>query len=157
MRIGIASESGANEVHYYGNPPTSQFPYSNTRVLEKTYAFAGWLATPIDLVRLFSNITKILQPEEINFIVNKPKHIIYPKLTNEGNIPYFYSTGFWMFPTKKGLNWSSHGGFTGTRAIVVKRTDGNIISLLFNARPLPNLPALRDLRRVILNLDVKAL
>lgn len=148
MRIGNSSKSLPNEVHYYAAHPNKQLPYGKSNVLQKTYAFGGWLASPIDLAKLMNGIPELLDKKEQQFIRNKPKHICYE---DKKSLPqHFYSSGFWLYPQKRGLAWVGHGGFTGTRAIVVKQTNGTIVALIFNKRPLPNRTALRQLITTLL-------
>lgn len=152
MLIGSTNKSLPNEVHYYTNNPNQQLPYGNTQVLQKTYAFGGWLASPIDLVKLINGLPKLLNQQQLNFISTKPSHIFY-KL-KKTTIPYYYSSGFWLYPQKTGLAWVGHGGFTGTRAIVIKRPDKTIIALIFNKRPRPSTPALDNIRSQLLKVKI---
>jgi N-acyl-D-amino-acid deacylase len=150
MQIGKAKKSLPTEVQYYSQKPSHEFPYSNTHVLAKTYAVGGWIATPIDLVKLMNAVSTLLRPAQLKFITHKPARIYYEKSPHGEK--YFYSSGFWLYPQKHGLAWTGHGGFTGTRSLLVKRPDGYIAALIFNKRPLPNLPALEHIRKLLLRI-----
>ncbi|MSP53547.1 MAG: class A beta-lactamase-related serine hydrolase [Gammaproteobacteria bacterium] len=152
MRLGSTQETFANEVHYYADDVDNGLPYGTSRVLEKAYAAGGWLASPIDLVKFAYGLPKILNKQQLAFIENEPKGVEYPANKKNRKI-YFYSSGWWMYGTQDGLLWIAHGSFAGTRAMIVKRPDGTIISIIFNKLPRPTGSALAQLHVLLEDIE----
>ena len=144
MRLGSTQETLPNEVHYYADDLDNGLPYGTSRVLQKAYAAGGWLASPVDLVKFAYGVPKILNAQQLAFIMNQPKGVEYPIPKKTGKA-YYYSSGWWMYGTQEGLLWVAHGSFAGTRAMIVKRPDGTIISIIFNKLPRPTGSALAQL------------
>jgi N-acyl-D-amino-acid deacylase len=144
MRLGSTQATLPNEVHYYADDLDNGLPYGTSKVLQKAYAAGGWLASPVDLVKFAAGVPKILNAQQLAFIMNAPKGVEYPVAKKGGNA-YFYSSGWWMYGTQEGLLWVAHGSFAGTRAMIVKRPDGTIISIIFNKLPRPMNSALAQL------------
>jgi N-acyl-D-amino-acid deacylase len=152
MRLGSTQETFANEVHYYADDIDNGLPYGTSRVLEKSYAAGGWLASATDLVKFAYGLPKILNAQQLAFIMNPPKGVEYP-VSKKARKTYFYSSGWWMYGTNEGLLWIAHGSFAGTRAMIVKRPDGTIISIIFNKLPRPTGSALAQLHILLENIE----
>jgi len=152
MRLGTTGTTLPNEVHYYADDVDNGLPYGSTRVLEKAYAAGGWLASPIDLVKFAYGVPSLLDKQQLAFIMNQPQGVQYPVAKKDRKI-YFYSSGWWMYGTQEGLLWIAHGSFAGTRAMIVKRPDGTIISIIFNKLPRPTGSALAQLHILLEDIE----
>ena len=152
MRLGSSQQTLPNEVHYYADDSDLGLPYGNLKVLQKTYSFGGWLASPIDLAKFASGLPKILNKTQLAFITTQPKGIEYPVSKKDHKI-YFYSSGWWLSGSPHGLVWVAHGSFTGTRAMIIKRPDGTTIAIIFNRLPKPSGSALARLHVLLENIE----
>lgn len=147
MQIGSTSATLPNEVHYYGATNNNQFPYGHDGILHKAYSAAGWVATASDLVKFENGLMHMLNQESLNYILAMPPGIRYRK-----NYPTHYAMGWFISKRKHGgYAWVTHGSFTGTRSIMVKRPDGYVIAVIFNTEPWPQRRALANITYTLLN------
>lgn len=128
-----------NEVRYY-RPNTLitdqelinsfYLPYSNTQILEKGFANAGWLSTATDLARFMYDLHAgvILDKKMLNIFIAKP-----PAFAKR--VKNYYTMGMQIHNVHGQLYWVQTGSFTGTNALTVIKPNGTTIAIIFNTRP----------------------
>lgn len=160
MRLAntLRGQQAPNEVQYYPqNPPPVQptqelipipgLPYGTNQLLYKNFANGGWIASATDLAKWASALEegRIIAPQYVNLMMTPPPQhrITWANAREKGYWPY----GMGWFLTRGGLVrfWYTHGSFTGTNAIVFRRTDGTIMAVIFNKKP-PDYWLVQDLR-----------
>lgn len=120
MRIG-GKVPGPGEVEYFGENP-SYFPISPM----SQDANGGWVASPIELLKLlaridgFSKVTDILKQKTI-------KTMTTPSAQNKD-----YALGWFVSEDNK---WWHTGGLPGTRTLMVRRPEGINYVILMNGTP----------------------
>ena len=148
MRIGGTSreDRADGEVRYYGytGQPLaySVLPDTPERVpwsyggfhLETMDAHGGWLASPIDLVRLATSLDgsrppSILEPATVDMMTSPPEPRLRPGLL------YHYGMGWAVRPVGDGANWWHIGSLPGTVSILVRTHHGMAWAAVFNSRP----------------------
>lgn len=128
-------------LHKQGNPDVvylHDLPYSTDQILYKNFANGGWVASAYDLVKLVNRLQmgQILSPRFIRQMSYMPDGYGYKPGKRFSFLPYPYGKGWFLihdsFP---GRVWYSHGSFTGTNAMVIRRPNGIIYVVLFNKKP----------------------
>lgn len=151
MRIGNTTLEGRqpNEVRYYrydnrydpSEPANMRyFPYSHYQMLHKNFANGGWIASSQDLAlfahALFSG--KILKPQTLSTMLSRPGY-----RTRNNN--RYYAMGWKVKYSNNNRLLVATGSFTGTNALMIRKPDGTIVSIVFNSRP-PVYNLFRDFR-----------
>ncbi|MBX9706123.1 MAG: beta-lactamase family protein, partial [Gammaproteobacteria bacterium] len=151
MRIGSteANEAFPNEVHYYSTSaePNPQLPYGHEDILHKAYAVGGWVASAIDLVKFANGVGKLFNKTSLYYMEEMPPGLHYKMV--HGYYPTHYAMGWFLTRRYNGYTWVTHGSFTGTRSVIVKRPDGYIIAVIFNKEPWPQGAALSQITYVL--------
>ena len=149
MRIGNASAESreAGEARYYsygypdeqlvhsvitGTPSHLPAPYSFDP--ETLDADGGWIASPIDLVRLVSALDAsrpptILDPEIVELMTARPE------LEHLQDQPEHYGMGWNIYSEGDEADWWHDGSLPGTTSILVRTRDGTSWAALFNSDP----------------------
>ncbi|MFA5669057.1 MAG: serine hydrolase [Balneolaceae bacterium] len=123
MKISNDSASGRqpNEVQYYSS--SGPIGYDTNGVIRRLGSAGGWIASPIDLVRIlthidgFDTVPDILKSETIK-LLSTPSPISD------------YASGFRINSNSK--NWWHSGSLTGTAAWIVRTPRGYTWSILTN-------------------------
>lgn len=147
MRIGRTLVSGRlpGEVTYYDVPGAAllgcvypgigivPYPYGG-ETIEAIDSFGGWVASTIDLLRLWNGIegrggTAFLSPASLQSMTAQPSYA-------NGAASWW---GFGVMVQDAGTSWSKTGGFPGTEAYVVRFGavwgDGFDWAIIFNGVP----------------------
>ena len=148
MRVGgtLLEDKADGEVRYYGYPSQplarSVLPDTPNRVpwtyggfhLKTMDAHGGWVASPIDLVRLVTALDGsrpplLLEPETAEIMISKPG----PPLWQDS--AYHYGMGWLIRPERNDSTWWHDGSLPGTTSILVRTYRGLAWAALFNSRP----------------------
>lgn len=144
MHIGSTnvSKRKPNEVHYYrykrslktthhGSP--HYLPYSNIELLKKNFANGGWVASAPELVTFAHEVNDgdVLKLHSVKRMLTKPH--FKPK-----NAKSYYAMGWKVKEFHGKKYWYQTGSFTGTNAMLINRSDGTAIAVVFNSRPPTN-------------------
>lgn len=143
MQIGSTEAPLPHEVHYYADVTNEQFPYGHEGIMHKAYSVGGWVATATDLVKFQHGLVQMLNYRSLTYIEEMPPGIHY-RLVG-GYYPTHYGMGWFISRYMHSTAWVTHGSFTGTRSILVKRPDGYVIAIIFNKKPSPQFKALREM------------
>jgi N-acyl-D-amino-acid deacylase len=137
MRIGSTrwSKRKWNEVRYYCCPRnakhSSYLPYSTKDILKKNFSNGGWIASSPDIAKFIYALSKgyIIKKPYLNMMLKKPSY------KEENSNDLYFTMGMKVYKTEKGKPyWVLTGSFTGTNAYVIKKSNGTVISVLFNGR-----------------------
>lgn len=148
MSIGATLKSAKGETHYFDmkkrtgssvfTPPKSvPLPYGAWH-LEAMDAHGGWIASAPDLVRFateFNNPDKcrLLSPSSIQAMFARPKGIEAKGSDGKPN-PVYYGCGWQVRESGSGFNAWHTGALDGTASLLVRRHDGLVWAVLFNAK-----------------------
>ena len=70
-------------------------------------------------------------------------------------LPYLYGMGwFLLYDTPYTVRWYTHGSFTGTNSMIVRRHNGTIYVALFNEKP-SSYAKVSLFRRQVMNLFLR--
>ena len=146
-RIGgtLLEDQADGEVRYHGFPGLelaySVFPDGPQRVpwpyggyyIEGFDSFAGWIASPPDLVRFALSLDgskppAVLEPETVQLMTSRPD----PALRDT---KHYYGMGWSVLPIRDGVNWWHNGSLDETRSFLVRTYHGIAWAALFNSRP----------------------
>ena len=128
-----------NEVHYYRykKPLTTRehgsphyLPYSDQEMLQKNFANGGWVASAIDLVTFAHEVNDgdVLAPATVKRMLERPRF-------RSKKAKHYYAMGWKVKYYQHQKYWYQTGSFTGTNAMLINRSDGTSIAVVFNARP----------------------
>lgn len=126
-----------NEVKYYGQSGQNPYGYA-PGALTRLGAAGGWIASPIDLLRImvhidgFDTVPDILKPSTISV------------MTTPSNLSV-YACGLRVNSSN---NWWHGGSLSGTRTWIVRAANGFCWSIVMNTRSL-NDNFTRDLDRLV--------
>jgi CubicO group peptidase (beta-lactamase class C family) len=141
MHIGStkAAKRGAQEVFYYryhqplrttehGSP--HYLPYSNAELLQKNFANGGWVTSAIDLVTFAHAVNSgdVLTPSTVTKMLAKPEQ-------TSATAKRYYAMGWKVKHYHHKKYWYQTGSFTGSNALLMNRSDGTSIAIVFNSRP----------------------
>ena len=149
MRIGHTRPEYrvTGEVRYYDYPGApnwpSVFPNDTGRVpapyggfdLEVLDSHGGWIASPIDFLRLMlaadgrSGPPDLLAPGSIRKMIARPKIPIW------NGADAWYAKGWSVRPFAGDANWWHNGALPGTGTIVVRAYNGLMWAAFYNSRP----------------------
>lgn len=133
------SEQAPNEVRYYPyymqpekSLQVSGLPYSQSRILEKNYADAGWLATAEDLVKFGQAIIdhRLINANMINEMIAIPSYV-----RRKTDLKSYFAMGWSVKTLNNQRSWEKTGSFTGSNALLIKAPDNTIYALMFNTKP----------------------
>lgn len=147
MSIGDASAESreTGEVRYYGYPgeplvhsvitgTPSHVPAPYSFDPETMDADGGWIASPIDLVRLVSAIDGSKPPTILNSEI-VALMTARPELEHWQDQPEYYGMGWFIYSEGDEVVWWHTGSLFGTASILVRTRDGTSWAALFNSRP----------------------
>jgi CubicO group peptidase (beta-lactamase class C family) len=120
MRIGAKTQAGKapDEVTYYGSSPYGLLP-------ARMDAHGGWIASPIDLLRLMVRVDGFLAKADILTPTDEARFLTSPRPGNGYGLGWIVNSGF------RGHN----GAMDGTIGFLVRRDDGFSYAALANRRP----------------------
>jgi CubicO group peptidase (beta-lactamase class C family) len=120
MRIGSDTQAGKapDEVTYYGSSPYSL-------LLHRMDAHGGWIATPIDLLRLMVRVDGFTTKADILTPHDEAAFLTSPKPGNGYGLGWIVDPGF----------RAHNGAMDGTIGFLVRRDDGFSFAALANHRP----------------------
>ena len=138
-----------DEVHYYdyaGAPLVDSLiagvsgsvaePYSGILPLESIDSAGAWMASAIDLVRIFVMLDGQRPPAVVSSA--SVEQMVTPAFTlnfdPEGN-PVSYGLGIGMISSGPDAMWWHNGGTWGTRAIAARMRNGWAWAVIFNSTP----------------------
>ena len=146
MQIGgsLLQDRADGEVRYYYHDgqrlSRSVFPTGPGRVpwpygghyMEGRDSVGGWIASPVDLVRLVSALDgsrppSPLAPETVDLMLSRPD----PPLRDTR---HYYAMGWSVSPIRDGATWSHSGSLPGAASLIWRSHDGVTWALLFNSR-----------------------
>jgi len=152
MRLGrtILALRAAGEVRYYdypGAPLVNSLmpgvggqvsePYSGILPFESIDSAGAWIASSIDLVRIFvmldgQRLPPVLSPASIQQIVTPAFGALG---TSPAGNPASYGLGLGVELTGADAEWWHDGGTWGTQAVAARLRDGWVWSASFNSAP----------------------
>lgn len=163
-------EQPKKEVHYY---PTYQkrihypanknmivlwdLPYGHDEILQKNFANGGWVATAYDLVKLINRLQlgQIINKRLLKDMTSMPNGYRFKRGKTGAYLPYLYGMGwFLLYDTPYTVRWYTHGSFTGTNSMIVRRHNGTIYVALFNEKP-SSYAKVSLFRRQVMNLFLR--
>jgi N-acyl-D-amino-acid deacylase len=147
MRLGgtMLEDRAAGEVKYYDaanrTGPSVFFPHREVPIqyggwyLEALDSLAGWIASPIDLLRFLTAVDgsrspSFLDKQTVRLMVSRPSPPLWV------GTPTYYALGWLVRPVGEDSNWWHAGSIPGTYGLLVRRYDGLAWAVLFNTRPL---------------------
>jgi CubicO group peptidase (beta-lactamase class C family) len=151
------SERAEGEVRYYdyagappapsllpGAPATVPAPYGGANVRETRDSHGGWIASPIDVLRLVNGLTGVgrsifRKPETARLLETRPDPPV------EVRPGVYYGLGWFVQQTEGGSVWSHSGGSPGASSLVIRARDGVAWAAVFNGRPRSPGPYEQDL------------
>jgi uncharacterized protein (TIGR03437 family) len=109
-------------------------PYSGIVALESIDSAGGWIASPIDLVRIFTMLDglgepAVLTPESIQTMVTPVFTVL------EAGEPFYVGLGLGMNSTGPDATWAHGGGTFGTVAFAARLGHGWAFAATFNSAP----------------------
>jgi len=137
MAIGAQKEAdlAPDEVHYYGESPYSLLP-------GRMDAHGGWIATPIDLLRLMARIDGFAK--KMDFLTAASEQ----DMSTGSSADPGYGLGWMVDPAWRGHN----GGMAGTSGWLVRRDDGLSFAVLANTYPRSSDEYVPQLREVLMDI-----
>jgi protein-L-isoaspartate(D-aspartate) O-methyltransferase len=154
MQIGATMAEGLaeGEVHYYDPGATTIDPGNRPGLFRRMDAHGGWIASAVDLVRVFSALSDpacpacpdeggegreggspgapaLLGPETVRQMRARPE----PSLWVDADS--YYGLGWLVRPAEETTVWSHDGTLPRTVAQAVGNTNGFVHAALFNSRP----------------------
>jgi uncharacterized protein (TIGR03437 family) len=157
------------EVRYYDYPGAPLFdslmpgvngrvaePYSGIVALESVDAAGGWIASAIDLTRIFTMLDgwgapALLTRESIQQIVTP----VFPTDASSSSEQLFEGLGIFVSSSGADAIWENGGGLFGTAAFACRPRNGWAWAVIFNSAPLsfldnsPDADFLGDLQHII--------
>ncbi len=120
MQIGAETQAAKapHEVTYYGSSPYSLLTH-------RMDAHGGWIATPIDLLRLMVRVDGFTAKADILSPVDEAS------MDTGSSVKPGYALGWIIEPTDRAHN----GAMDGTMGFLVRRNDGISYAVLVNTRP----------------------
>jgi len=121
---------GPEEMSHYIDRKLDGLPYSDTDLLHKNFADGGWVASAIDLAKLFHAVAigTILNEQTLQLLM-----VPYTFSNTPGKV---HGLGFDEIKTVDGHRYFfKTGSFSGTQALIVMSDNGNAYAALFNAKP----------------------
>jgi CubicO group peptidase (beta-lactamase class C family) len=120
MAIGASKEAdlAPGEAHYYGGSPYALLP-------GRMDAHGGWIATPIDLLRLMARTDGFAQKMDVLTAVSEQQ------MSTGSSANPDYGLGWVVDGSSRGHN----GAMSGTLAWLVRRDDGFSFAAIANTRP----------------------
>jgi len=157
------------EVRYYDYPGAPLFdslmpgvsgkvsePYSGIVPLESVDSAGAWIASAIDLVRIFTMLDGWGAPAILNR--ESVQKMVTPVLLTDGSSPagqIFEGLGIGVTGTGPGDLWAHGGGLFGTSSFACRPRNGWAWAVIFNSAPRdflynsPNADLIGDLQRII--------
>jgi protein-L-isoaspartate(D-aspartate) O-methyltransferase len=136
MQVGSSMREGLaeGEVRYYDPGATTIAPGSYWSSARTREASGGWIASAIDLVRVFSALDglgapPLLKPETVRQMRARPE----PPLWADAD--HYYGLGWQVRPAEDTTVWWHEGSLGRTIAQAVGNTNGFVRAVLFNSRP----------------------
>lgn len=116
------------ETKHRGSP--HYLPYSRIELLHKNFANGGWVGSAVDLVKFAHEVKDgdVLHIKNVQRMLEKPSFV-------DENSQRYYAMGWKVKHYKKRKYWYQTGSFTGTNAMLINRSDGTAIAVVFNTRP----------------------
>jgi uncharacterized protein (TIGR03437 family) len=143
------SQRATGEVRYYDYPGAPLVdslmpgvsgevaePYSGIVALESIDSAGGWIASPIDLVRIFTMLDgwgspAILTPQSIQQMVTP----VFTITVGSGSQTFYVGLGIGMDSTAPDAQWTHGGGTFGTFAFACRLGHGWAWATTFNSAP----------------------
>jgi N-acyl-D-amino-acid deacylase len=112
-------------------------PYSGIVALESIDSAGGWIASPIDLVRIVTMLdgwgTPILAAESVQQMVTPV--FTLPGVGLDAGRPLYVGLGIGMDSPAEDATWAHDGGTFGTRAFICRPGHGWAWAVTFNSSP----------------------
>ena len=150
MQIGAGMLEGLaeGEVRYYDPGARTIAPGNAPGLFRRMDAHGGWIASAIDLVRLFSALDGLgapapLTPDTVRLMRARPA----PPLWADSDD--YYGLGWQVRPFADRTVWWHDGVLGRTVAQVVGNTNGFVRAVLFNARPFSQRAFRREVGRAL--------
>lgn len=119
---------GPIDISYQG--VSTYLPYGTIEILQKNFSNGGWVASATDLVKFVHDVSngKVLSKKMQDMMLSRSR--LYKKKNSK-----YFAMG-WKVKCNKGqCYWYQTGSFTGTNALVIRKSNGTAIAVMFNARP----------------------
>ena len=117
-------------------PGPVEFPYGGFH-LEAMAGHGGWLASPVELVRLIASAERSREP----FVLSQSsvdQMVARPALSNWNGTLTYYAQGWNVRPVENNdANWWHDGALPYNTAKLVRRADGITFAVMFNSHPDP--------------------
>lgn len=150
MQIGTGMLEGLaeGEVHYYDPGAKTIAPGNAPGLFRRMDAHGGWIASAVDLVRLFSALDGLgapapLTPETVRQMRARPA----PPLWADAD--EYYGLGWQVQPFGDRTVWWHDGQLPRTISQVVGNTNGFVRAVLFNGRPTSQAAFRREMQRTL--------